>query len=149
MMPSAVISRGSQLGDVWRASSGYPAFDAPRSGAFVGRTNHREEQIVPRKLCQLRSIQAFVAAAATAVAMLCAGGTAAASMPAGYQMRVFAAGGSSLSGPDDLTQLGGWIYVVDQNATQPDGSTGGASNVVAYRRNGTVARTWSVTRSRS
>jgi hypothetical protein len=110
---------------------------------------------VTRKLCHVRSIQAFVAtaatavailcaggtAAATAVAILCAGGTAAASMLAGYQMRVFAAGGSSLSGPDDITQLGGWIYVVYQNATQADGSTGGASNVVAYRRNGTVART--------
>ena len=107
--------------------------------------NHRKEQIVHRKPCHLRSVQAFVAAAATGVAMLCAGGTAAASMPAGYQMRVFAAGGPSLSSPDDITRLGGWIYVVYQNATQPDGSTGGASNVVAYRRNGTVARTWSVT----
>jgi hypothetical protein len=118
-----------------------------REAARSPRCNktHRKESVVIRRLCHVRSIQAFVAAAATAVANLCAGGTAAASMPAGYQMRVFATGGASLSGPDDITQLGGWIYVVYQNATQADGSTGGASNVVAYRRDGTVARTWSVT----
>jgi hypothetical protein len=48
---------------------------------------------------------------------------------------VFATGGG-LTNPDDITTMGGRIFVVWQNSTQPDGSGPGTSTVVAYRNNG-------------
>ena len=101
-----------------------------------------------RRLAQRRSMQAMAAAvAAGGVMALGAVGTASAqvSLPAGYQMRVFAAGNSSMTNPDDITRLGGWFYVTYQNNAGADGTPAGSmSTIVAYRRNGSVARTWSV-----
>lgn len=57
--------------------------------------------------------------------------------------RVFATGGA-LTNPDDITRLGGRIFVVWQNATQPDGSGGGTSTVVAYLNNGKPAGSWEI-----
>lgn len=49
-----------------------------------------------------------------------------------------------LTNPDDITVLGGRIYVVWQNATQADGSGPGTSTVVAYRNNGRPADRWQI-----
>jgi hypothetical protein len=58
------------------------------------------------------------------------------------RQRVFASSGT-LTGPDDITRLGGRIFVVWQNATKPDGS-GGVSTVVAYRNNGKQSGSWEI-----
>ena len=96
---------------------------------------------------RLNPIRTITAAAATALIALTAAGTAAAqvTLPAGYQARTWVAGGSTLSHPDDITRLGGWIYVAYQNDSTADGTPAGStSTIVAYRRNGSQARTWSV-----
>jgi hypothetical protein len=56
---------------------------------------------------------------------------------------VFAASGT-LTSPDDITSEGGRIFVAWQNGTQPDGSGGGSSTVVAYRNNGKPAGSWDI-----
>jgi hypothetical protein len=66
-------------------------------------------------------------------------------LPAGYQMRVFATGSSSASKPDDITRLGNTIFATYQNNAGPDGMpTGSTSTVVAYRPDGSQRGSWSL-----
>ena len=92
-----------------------------------------------------RMIGAAGVLAAGALSALGAGPAAAAAptLPSGYTLHTFARGAGATN-PDDVTRLGGRIFVAYQNATAADGS-GGASTVVAYRPNGSVAGEWTIT----
>ena len=91
-----------------------------------------------------RSRRAALVGVVTAVGALFASASAGAqvTVPANYQSRVFATGGT-LTNPDDITRLGDVIYVTYQNGTQADGS-GGDSTVVGYRPDGTQAGSWTL-----
>ena len=90
--------------------------------------------------------QAGVSIITAAAAMaLCGSAAASVSSSSGYQLRVFATGGRSLTNPDDITSLEGVVYVVYQNDTNPDGTPANAtSTVVGYRPDGSQTGTWSV-----
>lgn len=101
-----------------------------------------------RSLLQLIP-QAGVACGCATVALATGAGGAAAAPghhgrpPSPLHKRVFATGGT-LTNPDDITALDGRVFVAWQNNTQPDGSGGGASTVVAYRGNGAAAGSWQI-----
>lgn len=84
-------------------------------------------------------------AAAAACALISTAPAAAESLAAGYQLRVFAAGGSAMTNPDDITALHGDIFVAYQNESQPDGSNGASSTIVEYGPGGAELASWSVT----
>ena len=93
------------------------------------------------------------AAAADAATPSAAASTSASSiatgikLPAGFHASVFAKGGK-LTGPDDITELDGHVFVGYQNGVGPNGepsSTGNTkSTVVEYTLRGKVVGSWSV-----
>jgi hypothetical protein len=93
-----------------------------------------------------RSTRAALVGAVAAIGVLFAPGAAAAqvTLPPNFQSTVFASGGTALTNPDDITMMDGVIYVVYQNGTAPDGSTGGNSTVVGYLPNGTQDGSWNI-----
>src|SRR5579859_3075310 len=98
----------------------------------------------PSQENHMRSVGLRALGAALTTALISCGTAAAAvTPPSGYTATVFATGGSTLSSPDDITRLGDDIFVAYQNATTATGS-GGDSTVVAYRPDGTAARSWNV-----
>jgi hypothetical protein len=60
--------------------------------------------------------------------------------PPGYLAQLFASGGTSLSAPDDITAMGGSIFVAWQNGVGPQGEPAPNGNtqstVVEYSSNG-------------
>ncbi|HEX4702666.1 MAG TPA: hypothetical protein VH352_11105 [Pseudonocardiaceae bacterium] len=99
-----------------------------------------------------------VAAAAGVAATVLGGSTAVAatqanatgiSLPAGFTATVFAAGGKTITGPDDITKLDDNLFVAYQNGVgamgepAPSGAT--ASTVVEYDTHGTQVASWTLT----
>ena len=68
---------------------------------------------------------------------------------AGYTAQVFASGGSTLSAPDDITNMGGSIFVAWQNGVGPKGEPAANGNtqstVVEYSRSGRNLHSWQLT----
>lgn len=68
------------------------------------------------------------------------------SRASGYTAQVFASGGSTLSAPDDITNMGGSIFVAWQNGVGPEGEPAANGNtqstVVEYSRNGRNLHSW-------
>lgn len=92
------------------------------------------------------SVALGLAALGSVTAAAAAGDNARAS---GYTAQVFASGGSTLSAPDDITTMGGSIFVAWQNGVGPKGEpapTGNTQSTVAeYSRNGRLLHRWQLT----
>jgi len=82
----------------------------------------------------------FVAAAATATA------SDEGSSNTGFTTSVFAAGSTTLSKPDDITSMGGSIFVSWQNGVGPKGEPAGNGNlfstIARYSSNGQLLNSW-------
>ncbi len=69
-------------------------------------------------------------------------------LPAGFHATVFAKGGGKLTGPDDIAELDGHIFVGYQNGVGPNGETSSTGNknstVVEYTLRGKVVGSWSL-----
>jgi hypothetical protein len=67
----------------------------------------------------------------------------------GYTAQVFASGGSTLSAPDDITSMGGSIFVSWQNGVGPKGEPAANGNtkstVAEYSRSGRLLHSWQLT----
>ncbi|HXN03267.1 MAG TPA: hypothetical protein VN895_00405 [Candidatus Acidoferrum sp.] len=67
----------------------------------------------------------------------------------GLSAHVFASGGSTLSAPDDITSMGGSIFVAWQNGVGPKGEPAANGNtqstVVEYSRSGRNLHSWQLT----
>jgi hypothetical protein len=97
----------------------------------------------------LVSASALVAGASGADAATTANSAAAGiTLPAGFHATVFAKGGGKLTGPDDVAELDGHIFVGYQNGVGPNGepSTAGNKNstVVEYTLQGKVVGSWNL-----
>ena len=87
-----------------------------------------------------------------AIGLLAATGSAAArdnDHGAGLRAQLFASGSSSLSAPDDITAMGGAIFVAWQNGVGPQGEPAANGNtqstVVAYSPGGRALHQWQLT----
>lgn len=112
------------------------------------------------RIARRRTRGAATVTALLSAAALAAGSTAAdaattahtaataVSLPAGFHAAVFAKGGK-LTGPDDITELDGHVFVGYQNGVGPNGepsSTGDKqSTVVEYTLQGKLIGSWNVT----
>ena len=95
------------------------------------------------------AVTALVSCASVAVGTSGAeAATTGVALPAGFHASVFASGGK-LTGPDDITQLNGHVYVGYQNGVGPNGdpsSTGNTTGtVVEYTLQGKQIATWTLT----
>ena len=82
----------------------------------------------------------------SAVAFVAAAATATANTDPGFTTSVFAAGGTTLSNPDDITSMGGSIFVSWQNGVGPQGEPAGNGNlystVAQYSSSGKLLNSW-------
>jgi hypothetical protein len=95
---------------------------------------------------------ATIASIATtgALAALPATAAAAPTAPSGFTLQTFASAPAGTTGPDDITYLGGHVFVGWQNGIgtkgEPNASTGQtASTLVEYSPSGAVLNTWQLT----
>jgi hypothetical protein len=90
-----------------------------------------------------------VAAAGALTAALPATAAAAPSAPAGYTLKTFATAPTNAVGPDDITSLGGHVFVGWQNGVGTKGEPGPTgqtySTLVEYSRSGKTIKTWKLT----
>lgn len=117
-----------------------------RKGAIV-KSTYRKIRVLG--LAGLASGVVALSATALALPAAAAPDMSAAAVPRGYTATVFATASGGTSGPDDITQLGGHIYVGFQNGIgakgepSPTGQT--ASTIVEYSPDGHETARWNLT----
>jgi hypothetical protein len=99
-----------------------------------------------------RALALTAAMGLAALGSVTAAATAAAgdnSRASGYTAQVFATGGTTLSAPDDITNMGGSLFVAWQNGVGPKGEPAANGNtkstVAEYSRNGRLLHSWQLT----
>jgi hypothetical protein len=99
-----------------------------------------------------RAFAFTVAMGLAALGSVAAAGTVAAddnNGASGLSAQLFASGGTSLSAPDDITAMGGFVFVAWQNGVGPQGEPAANGNtqstVVQYSRGGRNLQSWQLT----